>query len=335
MTRGPQQQPDIHGAAGSRKGRRGAPFLTFVAGEEDKGAFLSGVLRNRFGLSRAMVRRLKAPGCVFAGGKPVPVRHRLQPGEIVELFLPEGAQTIVDPEPVPLSVVYEDAHLLVLDKPAGVLVHPAGAELSGTLANGVAHYLLSRDEPNAAGPVTRLDRGTSGLVLFAKHPHAHHRLEEALRKGEVERAYAGLVQAPMPREEGVIDAPIRRAEGSLLRREVGPGGQPAVTRYKVLQTFDGPQELGELCLVQFELETGRTHQIRVHMAWIGRPIVGDPLYGRPLPGVIERQALHAWRLSFTHPITGERLELASPLPPDVARLLPLRPHNPSGNQAIP
>lgn len=308
-----------------------APFLTFVAGEEDEGAFLSGVLRNRFGLSRAMIRRLKAPGCVLAGGTPVPVRHRLRPGEVVELFLPEGAQSLVDPEPLPLTIVYEDAHLLLVEKPAGMLVHPAGDELSGTLANGVAHYLLRRGEPNAGGPVTRLDRGTSGLVLFAKHPHAHHRLEEALRQGGVRRTYAGLTHAPMPSEEGVIDAPIRRAEGSLLRREVGPGGRPAVTRYKVLETFVGSAGLGELCLVEFELETGRTHQIRVHMASIGRPILGDPLYGRPLPGVIDRQALHAWRLCLAHPITGEQLAFESPLPADMVRLLPPRLRRPAGS----
>lgn len=298
------------------------PFLTFVTGEEDEGALLSGLLRNRFGLSRGMLRRLKAPGCVLADGKPVPVRHRLRGGETIELYLPKSAGTAVAPEPMDLAVVYEDDHLLVVEKPSGVLVHPAGGVLAGTLANGVAHHQLSRGEANAAGPVTRLDRDTSGLVLFAKHPHAHHRLEEALRRGEIGRRYVGLVEAPMPREAGVIDAPIRRAPGSLIRREVGAGGQRAVTRYRVLDTFDGPAGLGRLCLLQFELETGRTHQIRVHMASIGRPLLGDTLYGRPLPGLVERQALHAQALQLAHPISGAPLAFESPLPEEMARLLP-------------
>lgn len=298
------------------------PFLTFIAGEEDEGALLSGVLRNRYGLSRAMLRRLKAPGCVLADGEAVPVRYRLRGGETIALYLPKRSTTAVAPEAIALTVVHEDEHLLVLEKPAGMLVHPAGGVLEGTLANGVAHHQLRRGEANAAGPVTRLDRDTSGLVLFAKHPHAHHRLEEALRQGEIERCYIGFAEAPMPREAGVIDAPIRRVQGSFVKREVGAGGQRAVTRYRVLDSFDGPAGLGRLCLVEFGLETGRTHQIRVHMASIGRPLLGDTLYGRPLPGVIERQALHAHALGLMHPISNEPLTFHSPLPEDMARLLP-------------
>ena len=311
-------------------------------------------------MSRSLVRRLKEGDSVRVNGLPAPVTGRVRAGDRVALYVPPQLMSVVEPEPLPLAILFEDRHVLVLDKPAGVLVHPACIELGGTLANGVAHHLIANGELSSAGPVTRLDRGTSGLVLFAKHPHAHHRLTEAIERGEVRRLYAGICRGCPPDDDFAVDLPIARAPGSISRREVNrTGGQRAVTRVRVVRRFppraragpvpppaaatasfataaptstrhaSSPGECGSTLpelpegasLLELSLETGRTHQIRVHLAHIGHPLLGDPLYGAPIPGWIERQALHARRLRFPHPIEGVVLEFESPLPSDMECLL--------------
>lgn len=214
------------------------PFLTFTVRPEDDGRTLAGLLRTRYGMSRGLIRRLKKPGCALADGEEIPMTGRVRAGQVIALYLPAEAQSRVRPEPQPLAIVYEDRDLLVVEKPAGVLVHPSGVDRGGTLVNGVAHYLISRGEPSAAGPVTRLDRDTSGLVLFAKHPHAHHRLCVALAAGKVQRRYLALAEGDVQPDEGAIEAPIRRAPGALTRRAVLPGGQPARTYYRVLGRYN-------------------------------------------------------------------------------------------------
>lgn len=299
------------------------PFLTFTVRPEDDGRTLAGLLRTRYGMSRGLIRRLKKPGCALADGEEIPMTGRVRAGQVISLYLPAEAQSRVRPEPQPLAIVYEDRDLLVVEKPAGVLVHPSGVDRGGTLVNGVAHYLISRGEPSAAGPVTRLDRDTSGLVLFAKHPHAHHRLCVALAAGKVQRRYLALAEGDVQPDEGVIEAPIRRAPGALTRRAVLPGGQPARTYYRVLGRYNAaPVGLaGRFSLLELTLQTGRTHQIRVHLAHIGHPLLGDAMYGRALPGRLERQALHAHSLAFPHPRDGRPLTLASDLPDDLRALL--------------
>jgi len=299
------------------------PFLTFAVSELDAGSRLSGLLRRRFGMSKSLVRSLKEGDSVRVNGAPAPVTGRVAAGDRIELFVPPQLESVVTPEPVPLDIVYEDSHILVLDKPPGQLVHPAGVELSGTLANGVAHHLVKKGEPCAAGPVTRLDRLTSGLVLFAKHPHAHHRLVHAIARGEVRRTYAGVCTGVPPFDERLIDLPIARAPGSLSRRQVDEAnGQEARTHVRVVKRFGPNPALPQgAALLRLDLETGRTHQIRVHLAHIGYPLVGDPLYGAPAPGLIERQALHARTLCLVHPIDGRELEFSVPPPGDMQRLI--------------
>lgn len=297
------------------------PFLTFDVLREEEGLPISSILRVRFSVSRKLIRRLKKPGCVLVNGKPSLIRRRAAAGDRIELRLPAGVESAVIPEPLPLAIAYEDRDILVVDKPAGILVHPAGPVLGGTLANGVAHHLRSRGEPSAAGPVTRLDRETSGLVLFAKHPYAHDRLSEALERGELDRRYLALLEGHLDVDEGRIDEPIERVSGRLTERRVSPTGRPAVTCFRVLERFPAKEALPPTSLVEFELSTGRTHQIRVHASHLGHPVVGDPLYGRVFPGLIERQALHAHRLSLVHPASGERRAFSSDPPADMGRLL--------------
>ncbi len=277
-------------------------------------------------MSQALVRRLKERDSVWVNGLPAPITRGVRAGDRVDLFVPPQLASIVEPQPVPLDIIFEDRHVLVVVKPAGQLVHPAGVELSGTLANGVAHHLITRGEPSAAGAVTRLDRLTTGLVLFAKHPHAHHRLTESIRRGEIHRKYVGICQGSPKADRFTVDLPIARSPGSLSRREVNPStGQRALTHARVLERFvprsGAPRLPDGAALLEFELETGRTHQIRVHMAHIEHPLLGDPLYGAPLEGWIERQALHARSLEFPHPIDGDRHAYEIDLPEDMSRIL--------------
>lgn len=297
-------------------------FLTFIVEPEDEGATLSGLLRSRFGLSRGMIRRLKKCDAAQIDGETALMRRKLRAGERVTVYMPHSFKEPVEPEPLPLDIRYEDTHLLVVEKPAGMLVHPAGYEQSGTLANGVVYHLQAKGETAGAGAVTRLDRGTSGLVLFAKHPHAHHLLTQALRRGEVKREYAALVHGRPVDDGGVVDAPIRRISFETSQRIVAPDGQPALTRYQVVARYPpAPDWPSGAALVHLDLGTGRTHQIRVHMSHLGHPLIGDRLYGRPQEHLIGRPALHARRLGLLHPLKGYRLELTSEPPADFQRLV--------------
>lgn len=296
------------------------PFLTFDATADDEGKSVLQILRSRFGVSRTLIRRLRHGGGVAIDGRDARLGDLPAPGQRIELLLPLESGHVT-PEPIPLSIVYEDAHLLVVDKPADILVHPTGMESTGSLAAGVAHYLESTGHPAFIGPVTRLDRNTTGLVLFAKHPHAHYKLARAFDANEGDRVYQAIVHGWMESEVGVIDAPIQRVEGSLSRRQVGSAGQPARTHYEVLRRSLFRDAGRRVSLVRLRLETGRTHQIRVHLAHIGHPILGDPVYGPEKEGGMKRQALHAAELTFPHPIEGHLVTLTSPLPQDMAVLL--------------
>lgn len=308
------------------------PFLTFVVEPSFAEQPLYRVLRSRFGMSRTLLGRLRREGRCEVDGTSTELSIVLQPGSRVALYLPENWGDRVAPEPLPLHVIFEDDDLLVIDKPADLLVHPSGPVLSGTLANGAAHYLLSRGERLGAGPVTRLDKQTSGIVLFAKHPHAHYRMMRAMQNGALQRKYLAIVEGHMEVPEGQINAPIGRVPGHLTRRRVSADGQPAITRFKVVQRLQGVPTVDRATLVELTLLTGRTHQIRVHLAHIGHPIVGDVLYGRTIPGLCERQALHAHWLHVHHPIDGRPHTWVSTLPNEMQELLDAAATNDQGSR---
>jgi 23S rRNA pseudouridine1911/1915/1917 synthase len=233
-------------------------------------------------------------------------------GDVIVYDVPPPEELAPLPESIPLDVAYEDDDVLVVIKPAGMVAHPAHTARSGTLVNALlAHVGALPGEPLRAGLVHRLDRGTSGLILIAKTPAALNALGAAMRERRIEREYVGLVVGIPDAERGTIEGSIGRDPKSRLRFAVLAGGKPAVTHYEVKERLVAASEL------TFRLETGRTHQIRVHMNAFGYPIVGDPLYGRSEPRVhIERQALHARRLRFTHPLTGAHLAFESEPPAD-------------------
>ena len=297
-----------------------ARYLTLTVTPELAGVEVNTLLRRVLGLSGTVLRRVKwLEDGVTVDGARVNVRYRVGEGQTLSVRLtdpapPSGQRSLV-PAEGPLDIVYEDADLIVLNKAPGVLVHPGHGHLNDTLGNYLMqHYRQTGDESDFH-PVHRLDRGTSGLLVAAKHAHAQEKLKNQLHTGKFRRIYLAVCDGAPPELSGTVDAPIGPADSSPAARRVRPGGKPARTHYQVLRHW-GPRTL-----VALELDTGRTHQIRVHMAHIGCPLTGDFLYGRPDP-LIDRPALHSARLELDHPITGERLAFSVPLPDDIQQLKP-------------
>jgi 23S rRNA pseudouridine1911/1915/1917 synthase len=274
--------------------------------------------------SRARIQTLIGDGHVRVDGAPAKAAaYRVRGGERVEIDIPPPPPETLEPEPIALTIVHEDAHVLVLDKPAGLVVHPGAGHARGTLAAAVlahAPAVAGVGGPRRPGIVHRLDKDTSGLIVLAKTAAAYDSLTAQLASRSVRRVYLAVVHGRVAAPEGVVDRPIGRDPRDRTRMAVRPPGQGrrAVTRFRVLERF--PQ----FTLVQARLETGRTHQIRVHFAALGHPVAGDAVYGgrrRTVPTPLEGLALHAAALGFLHPVTQQRVEFSSPVPPRIERLL--------------
>jgi len=280
--------------------------------------------------SRSAAVRLIETGNVTVDGETVSKKHIVRAGELVTVTPADMAPPALAPEHIPLDIRYEDEHLIVLSKEAGMVVHPAHGHWSGTLV----HALLAHSEDlgtlagdERPGIVHRLDKDTSGLMMVAKDDETQALLGEAIKIRAIERRYVTLVHGYIAPDTGIVDAPIGRHPRDRMRMAVddGPGSKQAVTTFRVLERFMAGTHDDGYTLVECKLYTGRTHQIRVHMAYIDHPVVGDPMYGRNHPKAdlgLERQFLHAYKLALDHPITGERIELLDPLPDELAR--PLR-----------
>jgi 23S rRNA pseudouridine1911/1915/1917 synthase len=291
---------------------------SFVLPPEEAGERLDRALAARFPqLSRAQLQRLIRSGAITVNDAVVRPAYRLTPGDRITVTFPE--EPTVRPESLPLDIVYEDEYLLVVNKPAGMVVHPAARIVSGTLVNALlAHCPQVADVggPDRAGIVHRLDRETSGLIVVAKNPEAHAALQRQFKRRLVRKTYVALVEGQVQPREGIIEVPIGRDPKDRTRMAVSRTGRPAVTQYRVVEVF--PQ----YTLLEIRPHTGRTHQIRVHLAWLGYPVVGDRVYGRRRQTLLpDRHFLHARELAFTHPVTGEKLVLSAPLPPELTALL--------------
>lgn len=280
-------------------------------------------------LSRSQVQKLIRQGQVVltaaATGQAQPVLRPsagLLPGDVLALHLPEPQPNSLQPEAAPLDIAYEDAHLLVVNKPAGMVVHPAQGHTGGTLVNALlARYpdlaaMADAEAGQRPGIVHRLDRDTSGLIMVARTPAALSHLRRQFKTRRVEKTYLALVFGRPQALHGIIDVPLGRDPRFRQKFAARADGKPARTHYRVQTDYK------QFSLLEIGLETGRTHQIRVHLAWLGCPVVGDTVYGRRKnPLELTRQFLHAWRLKFEHPVTGQLLELEAPLDTDLQRVL--------------
>jgi 23S rRNA pseudouridine1911/1915/1917 synthase len=265
--------------------------------------------------SRSRIRTWIDAGRVTLAGAALDATRRVDSGErVVVTPLPNPRAAAFVAQSIPLTIVYEDAALLVIDKPAGMVVHPGSGNWDGTLANALLHYAPELATVARAGIVHRLDKDTSGLLVVAKTAIAQTALVRQLQARSVHREYLALATGDIARG-GIIDAPIGRHPVKRTSMAIVLTGKPAVTRYEVRE------RLGDCTLLSCRLETGRTHQIRVHLASLGRPLVGDPAYGRGRGIKFTRQALHAWRLGLMHPASGDAMRWESPLPEDFAQLL--------------
>ena len=280
-------------------------------------------------VSRSAAAKLIAEGNVLLNGKPADKNDRLAPGDLIEITLPEPEPIDAAPEDIPLAVVYEDRDLIVINKPSGMVVHPAPGNLSGTLVNALLYHckgeLSGINGALRPGIVHRIDKQTSGLLVAAKNDETHRKLAAQLEGHHITREYHALVQGGFADDTGTIDLPIGRHPVDRKRMAVirdGHTSRPAVTHYTVRERF------GDVTYLVLRLETGRTHQIRVHLSSIGHPLLGDVTYGggktafeRKHEKLLDGQCLHAARLTFTHPRTGEEMTFSCPLPPDFEALL--------------
>jgi 23S rRNA pseudouridine1911/1915/1917 synthase len=236
-------------------------------------------------------------------------------GDIVSISIPDEI-SYFPPESIPIQPIYEDDDLLIINKQPGVVVHPTNGHPDHTIANGVTQYMLDTDQSFKIRFINRLDRDTSGLLALGKNSHAQDGFVKQMKAGVVEKKYLAVVKGIFPDDQGTIDQPLGRPDPDQVHRGVVDGGHPSVTHFRVIKRYPSGYTLLELIL-----ETGRTHQIRVHLSHLGYPIVGDTLYGCADDQLIKRQALHAESLSFLHPVTGKPLNLEAPLPEDMVELL--------------
>lgn len=290
--------------------------LELVITLELAGVKVDTLLKRHLHLSGTVVRRVKwLEDGILVDGRRVNTRFCPAAGQVLSVRLSDPVRNSgIVPAPGPLDIVHEDDDLIVLNKSAGVPVHPGPGHFSDTLGNFLVDYYEKTGQEADFHPVHRLDRGTSGLLVAAKHPHAQEVLKNQLHTEDFRRVYLAVCEGVPDPPSGVIDAPLGPRPGSLMEQMVRPDGRPARTKYGVLRRWGGR------ALVSLELETGRTHQIRVHMAHIGHPLTGDFLYGAEDRDLIPRPALHSGYLSFRHPITGENMQFSVPLPEDMARL---------------
>ncbi|CQR47990.1 Ribosomal large subunit pseudouridine synthase D [Paraliobacillus sp. PM-2] len=286
---------------------------------EESGLLLREYLKDTKGFSRRIIKAIKfQSGSLLVNGECATVRRVLHENDIVEVVFPkEHRGSFMRAEPVCLNIVYEDDDVLVIDKMAGMATIPSIHHTKGTLANGILYHYEKNQIDFTVHIVTRLDRDTSGLVLVAKHRLSHSILAMDQKQGKIERRYQAIVSGHLQEKQGRIDAPIARNPASIIERRVDISGKRAITHYHVLE------ETNSDSLLHIRLETGRTHQIRVHFSHLGHPLVGDELYGGKTD-VLHRQALHCVSLSFIHPITKEKHTFTSKLPADMQKLLPAK-----------
>lgn len=288
-------------------------ILEYTALGGDAGKCVKQIIQREFSLSSRTLTKLKKNGGILVNGAPVTVRHILCEADVLRLIIEDGGSDTIEQADIPLDVLYEDEHILIVNKPLGMPVHPSQGHHRDTLANAVMYRY--RNESFTFRAITRLDGDTTGVVLIARNALSAQRLTDAMQNGKIRKEYAAAVVGVPAEKKGVVDAPIARCENSVIKRKVSPDGRRAVTEYELV--FSTPD--GTYSLIKAYPITGRTHQIRLHLSHIGIPIYGDFLYGEPIDGV--RAYLHCRQLSFIHPMTGKEICVQAPLPDDIKNLM--------------
>lgn len=295
--------------------------LSMTVTGDDSTKTVKQLLKGKLHLSERLVKKLKMSGRILLNSVPVHINAKASQGDVLEVLLGSEEQNDdIVPENMDLDIIYEDDWLIAINKPLHMVVHPTFRHFTGTVANGLKHYLLCKGVKTLIRPVSRLDKDTSGIIVFALDPFIQHSLIRQMSSNLYTKEYIGIVHGRFTEPCGKIQLPIERVPGSIMLRHTSPGGAPSVTHYEVMEQFDA------YSLLKFRLETGRTHQIRVHCQAVGHPLLGDTLYG--LPGfedthgdLISRQALHSLRTVFNHPVSGLPVVLESNIPDDISNVL--------------
>lgn len=288
-------------------------ILKFTAGAEHSGMSINAVLRQHFNMSSSIIKQLKSAGGITVNNEPHRVSYIMSCGDELRLVLREGRSELIEPVKIDFGIVFEDEDIIVINKPAGIATHPSHGHFTDTLANGLMYYFAQKNEEHVFRAVNRLDKDTSGLMCAAKNSYAHSRLCTELHNS-FERRYTAILEGQLEHPL-TIDAPIARCEEGIIKRCVSEEGKRAVTHCTPLKIYN------EYTLAELSLETGRTHQIRVHMSHAGFPLLGDWLYGHEDKALFPRTALHSSHMEFTHPVTGTALKFDAPLPDDMKLFL--------------
>lgn len=303
-------------------------ILTYNAVSSDDGILLNNILKEKLELSQRRISRLKREDGIKVDGETAWTNRIIKSGDLIEVFINESINEHIIPQNIPIEIVYEDDYFCVVNKNSNMPIHPAGGHRINTLANALIYYWLQNKQGTSVSfhPVSRLDKDTSGLALIAKNGHIHHLMQNEIYRRRIDRKYIALLYGVVEQDEGTISAPIMRVSNDDIIRSVNfENGKIAITHFKVLQRFE------RYTLAEFKLETGRTHQIRVHTQYIGHPIVGDNLYqynnivSREENDLIKEyfngQALHAYKLKFSHPIYNKDISLTTDLPDNMLKFI--------------
>lgn len=287
----------------------------YILTENDKDIPIKKIMRREFGFSSRLMTKIKQNKSAYLNGESLPGWVTGDAGDVLTVMLPEETSDF-EPEPIPISPVYEDNDLLIINKQPGICGAPHQGAPAHTIANGLMQYLIDTEQKFKIRFINRLDMDTSGLLIIAKNSHAQDSFMKQMKANTIRKKYIAVVKGIIPENEGTIDLPIGRPDPDRVERWVmTEGGYPSVTHYSVIERFKNHT------LVRLILETGRTHQIRVHMAYTGHPVLGDHLYGGENPLLIERQALHSQYLSFNHPVSDKRIDVEAPLHDDMLKLI--------------
>lgn len=288
--------------------------LTYVITNSDES--IKQILKNKFNMSDRFILKLKSSNSIYINDIPVFINYKIKPNDILTIIedSKEDSSNILSNPNIKLNILYEDDFLLIVDKPSNLPVHPSILHYEFSLSNGVKSYFEKIGLPKKIRPVNRLDKDTSGIVIFAKNEYIQECLVKQMKSNIFKKKYLAILSGILEKNSGTISAPIGRKNGSIIEREIRKDGDLAISHFKVLE------KLNNMTLVEYTLETGRTHQLRVHSKYIGHPIVGDSLYGTE-SSLISRQALHAYEVTFIHPISKEKIVIHSDLPDDIKNLI--------------